>query len=168
MKVSAPWYTFVHELEELFKRDAGIKVQYDEQANVVKIFVDNNPKKCDALTKLMPTEKTFGNITMKIEVVPSNNVTNEEDICQMFDDAFCGNSAYECAMPIKSLVGSFNYAVFDNRVVQFFNDNMADINGNKSMLYEDIARDVFGDKFAMFFCTTAKDKALAKPLGEWP
>lgn len=44
---------------------------------------------------------------------------------------------------------------------------MDDINGNKSMLFQDIAKDVFGNKHSVFYCTEASDE-LSKPLGEWP
>jgi hypothetical protein len=57
--------------------------------------------------------------------------------------------------------------VFEKKVVQFFNDQLDDINGNKSTLYQDIAKDVFEKHEGVYFCTAADGK-LSKPLGEWP
>ena len=66
-------------------------------------------------------------------------------------------------------MGSFHYAVFQSKVVQFFNDDMSDINGNCTTLYQEIAKDVFsGRAEGVFFCTAAEGKNLQKPLGEWP
>mgnify|MGYP006958177364 CR=1 FL=1 len=58
--------------------------------------------------------------------------------------------------------------MFENKVVQFYNDQMDDINGNKSTLFQDIAGDVFGYDHGVFYCTEAGARHLAKPLGEWP
>lgn len=40
-------------------------------------------------------------------------------------------------------------------VVQYFNDNIGDINGNCSTLYEIIARDIFPNVNGIYFCTEA-------------
>jgi ubiquitin C len=63
------------------------------------------------------------------------------------------------------------YVVFRKTVVQYFCDNMMDIHGVKSTLYEDIARDVFEgvlDNNMISFCTDTYGVSLGKPLGEWP
>lgn len=164
MKLSAPWVTFYRELEALFAYDEEVKVTYDEEAVEVKIYVDNM-RKADALTELLPTEKVFGNVTLKINVVPSNKVLTKADL---ISEAFNGNPALAYIQHVDSLIGSFDYAVFEPKVVQFYNDNMQDLNGLKSTLYEDIAKDVFGEDISVFFCTSPLDRELAKPLGEWP
>jgi hypothetical protein len=38
--LSAPWITMYHEIEALFKKDPDIKVVYDEENVVVKLYVE--------------------------------------------------------------------------------------------------------------------------------
>ena len=59
------------------------------------------------------------------------------------------------------------YVVFKNRVVQFFNDNLNDIYGNISTLYQEIASDVFKEISGVNYCTDIEERVGA-PLGEWP
>lgn len=165
MKLSSPWVEFYHEIEALFAQDPEVKVVYEEENNEVKLFVEN-ARKAEALTQLLPVEKTFGNVTLKVTVVPANDVTISK--ADLLAEAFDGNPALSYVQHVDAVIGSFDYAVFQNKVVQFFNDNLSDINGNKSTLYEDIAKDVFGAEAGVFFCTEAGSHELAKPLGEWP
>lgn len=165
MKLSPPWITFYNKIEALFEQDPEVKIVYDDEKKEVKLYVDNS-RKADALSQILPTEKTFGNITMKIIVIPANSdLTTKIDL---FAEAFDGNPALRYVQHVDAVIGAFDYAVFQNKVVQFFNDDMSDINGICSTLYEDIARDVFGPNTGMFFCTEAGSVELTKPLGEWP
>ena len=43
--------------------------------------------------------------------------------------------------------------VFQNKVVQYFSDNMQDINGFTSTLYQEIAKELFGVDGGLYFCT---------------
>ena len=72
-KLSAPWVTFYRELEALFKEDEQIKVVLDEDAEspVIKIYVDNNEKQA-ALSQILPTEKVFGSVTVRVNIIPAN------------------------------------------------------------------------------------------------
>lgn len=164
MKLSPPWVAFVHEVEALFEDDGEIRILYDQDNNVLKLFVDDVGK-ADALSQLIPAEKIFGNVTLKIEIIPSNKEVSKADL---FEKAFAGNSALEFVFTADTPFGKINYAIFKNKVVQFFNDQMDDINGNRSTLFQDIAKDVFGTDHGVFYCTEAVNPNLQKPLGEWP
>lgn len=164
MKLSAPWMTFVHELEALFAEDTEVKVQYNENTNVVKLYVDNSDKAA-ALEQLIPAKKEFGNVSVTVEVIPPNLAeASKEDV---FARAFVGNPALAYTTSYDNPLGHLTYIVFAKKVVQFFNDQLDDINGNKSMLLQEIAHDVFGEDHRVFYCTDA-DPKLSKPLGEWP
>lgn len=165
MKLSSPWITYVHEIQKMFERDSEVRVMYDDENKEVKLFVDSI-QKAEALEKILRHERTFGNVVLKITVVPSNK---EKDILDVFNDAFFGNTALLYTVPLKSPLGIHRFVVFDGKVVQFYNDQLDDPNGNKSTLYQEIAKDIFDDKFAVNFCTEVVDKnASNKPLGEWP
>lgn len=163
-KLSPPWVTYVHETEALFGEDPDIKIKYDESAYRLQLYV-NNSDKATALAKLLPEKKEFGNVALSIEIIPANQ--NEDPIDQVFAKAFLGNPVLSTVASIDTPFGNVSYAVFQKKVVQFFNDQMDDINGNKSMLFQDIAKDVFGTDHKIYFCTEAFGD-LAKPLGEWP
>ena len=164
MKLSPPWDTYVNEVKALFGEDPEIKIMYNEDSYTLKLFVDNTDK-AEALTKLIPAEKEFGNVTLKIEVVPANSDDLSGD--RLFKKAFLGNPIMKNVVTFESPFGEVTYAVFEKKVVQFFNDQMDDINGNKSTLFQECARDVFGMEHGVFYCTEA-DAELTKPLGEWP
>jgi hypothetical protein len=165
MKLAAPWITFYNEVKALFEEDPEVKVTFDEEKYELALYVEN-VRKADALTQLIPEEKTFGNVKVKIKVVPADDAQTKLDLIQ---EAFYGNPALSYIWSAKTPFGDeFDYVVFENKVVQFYNDNIRDVNGNKSTLYEDIARDVFGEDANLCFCTEAKDRNLIKPLGEWP
>ena len=165
MKLAAPWLTFYNEVKALFEEDSEVKVTFDEEKYELALYVEN-ARKADALTQLMPEEKAFGNVKVKIKVVPADDAQTKLDLIQ---EAFYGNPALSYVWQAKTPFGDeFDYVVFENKVVQFYNDNIRDVNGNKTTLYEDIARDVFGEDVNLCFCTEAKDRNLIKPLGEWP
>lgn len=164
MKLSSPWVTLYREIEALFAKDEEVKVVFDENELEIKLYVER-ASKAEALTKLLPVERTFGNVTVLITVVPAN--AEDDDPVTLFDEAFTGNPVLKEIVSVASPVGSFDYVVFQREVVQFFNDELSDPNGNKSTLYEDIARDVFGLNAGTFFCTDGAE-GLTKPLGEWP
>ena len=165
MKLAAPWLTFYNEVKALFKEDPEVKVTFDEEKYELALYVENG-RKADALTQLMPTEKDFGNVKVQIKVVPADDAPTKVDL---FEEAFYGNPALSYVWQAKTPFGDeFDYIVFDHKVVQFYNDNIRDVNGNKTTLFEDIARDVFGEDVNLCFCTVAKDRELTKPLGEWP
>ena len=121
---------------------------------------------------LLPSLKMFGNVCLGITVIPDNNFAElplnvaTEDL---FNMAFDRNPVFAFT---KSITGIFSntltYVVFKNRVVQFFNDNLNDIYGNISTLYQEIASDIFADKVeGVCFCTDIEEK-VGVPLGEWP
>lgn len=183
--MSAPWVIFYRELEELFKYDPQVHVVYDEADNHVKLYVDDADKAI-ALDILLPHTKVFGSVSMSISVIPAN--TTERDFAatnrdELFRVAFRGNGAFSFAKTVTGIfVNNLTYIVFRNRVVQYFNDDLGDIYGQCSTLYQEIAKNVFGETEGIFFCTDAEQpivfvdndkgcelcEAIGSPLGEWP
>ena len=151
--LSSPWVIFYREIEALFKDDPAISVDYDEDTKTIKLYVEG-AEKADALAQLLPTERKFGNITVKIDVIPSN--LGEPSKLQLFQKAFDGNPALSY---IHESVGvfDFDYVVFKAKVVQYLSDNTGDVNRLTSTLYQDIAKDVFEDTQGVFFCADIAD-----------
>lgn len=149
VKLSPPWIVFYEEIEALFREDPAVKVDYDGDTNEIKLYVEG-AEKADALTQLLPAEKTFGNITVKVTVIPAN--MEGPSRLQLFQKAFEGNPAF-VYIHESSGIFDFDYVVFKAKVVQYESDNTGDLNGLTSTLYQDIAKDVFEDVSGVFFCT---------------
>ena len=168
--LSAPWINYYREIEAMFKDDPEVKILYDEDANEIRLYVDNTIK-ADALSELLPVEKTFGAVTIRTTIIPSNTAVSNSRV-NLIEAAFKGNPALSYVQTIHGLfTNDLNYVVFKNKVVQYFNDDLSDVNGFKSTLYQDIAKDIFGEQENVFFCTdvpNASGVSLGKPLGEWP
>lgn len=149
--LSSPWVNFYRELEALFAKDPEVKVVYDEEKNDVKLYVDNLAK-ADALAQLLPVERTFGNITITVTVIPANKEGASK--IQLFRTAFEGNGAFNYTASAEGIfTNPIHYVVFANEVVQYFNDDLSDAHGVRSTLYQDIAEDVFENHESVYFCT---------------
>jgi hypothetical protein len=152
---SAPWVTYVSELEQMFKYDRETHVVYNEEANEVKLYVDD-PEKASALMELLPKEKVFGNVKLDITVVSLNGscTINPSIVCYLFNTAFCNNGAFAFTKVISGILSNdITYVVFKNKVVQYFDDNLGDIYGQRSTLYQEIAKDLFKEIDGVFYCT---------------
>lgn len=150
IKISSPWVKFYREIECLFKGDPDVNVTFDEENNTIKLYV-NGAAKADALTALLPSEKEFGNVKVKICVVPANKPKLK--MGELFETAFEGNPVLSYTKTIDGVMTNpLTYVVLKKEVVQFFNDNLNDIHGLETTLYQTIAKDVF-DGTGVFFCT---------------
>lgn len=170
--LSSPWITLYREIKAIFSEDPDIEVEYDEDRMEINLFV-NNQDKAKAICTILPTYRSFGNITVFINVIPSNDeedgsyVLREEKVTfRTFERAFDGNPAFAYLYRADKL--PINYIVFKNCVVQYFNDALNDAYGICSTLYQEIAKDIFGQHEGIYFCTDIGNAAMGMPLGEWP
>ena len=144
LKLSSPWERLARQLEALFAQDPAVRVSTDFAAEekTIRIYVDGD-EKAGALSRLLPKYKVFGNVQVKLCVVPANGTLAllRGDLSK----AFAGNPALleilPATMPDGSPSGEF-YAVFEPRVVQFWADNLASPEGVVSTLYEELAREL--------------------------
>lgn len=156
LKLAAPWTIYYEEIKALFGSDPDIKVSVDDEEKVVRLYVDGE-EKAEALEKLLPAEKTFGNVTVRTVVVPGNELTEKK--LSWFQAALGGNPVFAFTQVSEGVFTiPLSYVVFKNRVVQFFADNLQDVNGNITTLYETIAKDVFGETPSICFCTDTEEK----------
>lgn len=156
LKLSPPWAVFYRKVCALFGNDPAIEIAYDEDAPAVRLRVEGEAK-ADAISKLLPHEKAFGNVTLKIEVIPANDV--EETVEGLFEKAFDGNPAFAYAQDVEGVLSNpMCYVVFKPEVVQYFNDDLGDIHGICSTLYQNIAADLFEGQDGAFYCTDIANK----------
>ena len=173
LKLRSPWVLYERQLWALFRHDPEVSVELDEGFLKVTLRTDTQ-KKADALSRLMPAEPSFGNVKVKLCIVPANRtgekLPEDAPMIDILKAAFEGNEAVKEIRPVsKGLFRDLCYVVFENAVVQYEADNLADVNGNISTLYENIAREVMPNANGVFFCTSvrlAESNALDKPLGE--
>lgn len=156
--ISSPWNSYVHKLEAFFEGDPNVKVEYDSDNYTVKLMV-NGVEKSDALTQLLPDKIIFGNITLKILVIPANNA--EKSRAELFRAALRGNSIFDGIIDLSSSIveSPMVYVMFKKEVAQYFDDNLADPYGNNNCLYQDLAYQIFVNKEGICFSTSAEGDA---------
>ena len=175
MKLSPPWCEYYSQLKAMFGEDPDINLEIDGDNNnpIINMRV-KSVDKATALSLLIPEEKEFGNIIVYVNIIPPNNKYSGfklDNLVPVYEAAFKNNPVLSFIHKLEGIYG-FNaiYVVFKNKVVQYFNDNLNDIYGNTSTLYEDIARDIFeySDRFknGVFFCTDVVDNKLKNV--NWP
>lgn len=185
INLSAPWVEYYHKVNELFRRDPDIHVVYDEGDQHLKLYVDDQ-RKAVALAKFLPDRKRFGNVSLKIGIFPSNGefdteLLSEADPMILIQNLFNGNSVVSYIHKATGMFGlNALYVVFINRVVQYFSDDLSDINGLHSTLYQDIAKDILNVDAGIYFNTdvpeymvttsigVTEDRSGHRRLGEWP
>ena len=174
LKLSPPWVIFYKEVNAMFEYDPQVHVIYDEDANHIQLYVEDNVK-AEALSKLLPAEKSFGNINVKISVVPPNDENvdlDNEDYETLFEMAFDGNSIFAFAKSLPSVFFSIpmTYIVFRKQVAQFWTDNLSDYYGLCSTLYQDIALDIFGEIKGVSYSTDVENPVYKNndTSIEWP
>lgn len=155
LKLSAPWITYYKEVDAFFKEDPEVNVVYDEEENVITLYVANGDK-ADALTQLLPVSREFGDVSVQHRIIPSNLRHGING--SVLEAAFRNNKAVSYIKNIRGLFSNdLNYVVFKKEVVQYFNDDLGDINGMCSTLYQNIAKNIFIDIEGLFFCTDITD-----------
>lgn len=169
----SPWVEYYHQVQAFFKYDDEVNVMFDDEAPEVKIYVTNETK-ADALTQLLPETKEYGNITLKVTVIPVNvddkrNYYNPyrgkcgkhtyrtnaapESSQELFFNAFRGNEAFAFGDVVHLQTNDIIYFVFKNEVVQYYNDDLGDYYGQCSTLFQNLAAEIFKPVDNVHFCT---------------
>ena len=154
-RMSAPWVEYYNKVKALLGDDPDIVVEYDEDARKIKVFV-NGTEKADALAQLLPAEKEFGNIKVTTAVIPAN--TQTYDKADLLKYALAGNPNFAYMQSVDGILSNrISYVVFKKKVAQYWNDNLGDINGNVSTLYQELAKEIFGAGDGILYCTDNED-----------
>lgn len=169
----SPWAIYYNELKTFFEKDDQVTVIYDEENNVVNLYV-NNPTKAAALTELLPVEKDYGAVTLKINVIPANDGNKvrlaaikasfaDETIPQseLYWSALADNGHLDQMITLRGVFNNpITYVVFKKCVVQYYNDSLGDINGVCSTLMQNIAENIFEKREGVYFCTSTEDESV--------
>lgn len=155
---SAPWHIFYERIGAMFGEDEDIEIQVDDPHKTVKLYVKGTDK-AEALNELLPSEKVFGNITVKLLVIPANDENPSKK--ELFEMGFAGNPAFAFAAEGargESTSIPFTYIAFNDCVVQYYADNLEDYYGNESTLLQEIAKDIFVEHPGVKFCTRGRTR----------
>lgn len=171
IKLSAPWDTYYEQVKALFGDDSEIHIVFDEEKKDLKLYVDTFTK-ANALQNLFPIEKEWGGVTMAITVIPPNKestfkiVRNGEMTSkEIIEYAFCGNPHFvECIDVDFPLWSGFIYVMFKNEVIQYYTDDLGDLNGMSSTLAQDIAWKIFEPVDGVYYCTELSKKESEKAI----
>lgn len=140
LRLSSPWVEYYKEVQALFERDPEISITFDEANYIIALHVDNADK-AEALQKLLPATVEFGSVTLTISVMPINH--DADDITRVYELAFKGNPVFDytnvAGLPAG---GAVKYAIFAKEVVQYYCDDISDVDGKTSTLYQYIADDI--------------------------
>ena len=148
VKLSPPWDEYVRKVMSLFAQDEEIHIESKDAE--MTIYVDNTDKYV-ALTKLLPETKSFGNVELTINIVPANNESKQPR--DYIRDLFKNNGAVTQIEEVKIGTNPMIFVEFEKEVVQYYNDNIGDLHGNRTTVMEEIAREVFENLSGVSFCT---------------
>lgn len=156
MKLSTPWVTYYRYVYALFDDDPEVAVTFSDSEKVLKLYVENDIK-AQALEKLLPSEKWFGNVAVKIQVIPSNDGDTTDALLR---HAFSGNPILSRIVTAEGILSNpISYVAFEPSIIQFWNDDLSDLNGVCTVLPHEVAKNVFDDLDGVFFCTDLIDGA---------
>ena len=153
LKLSAAWQIYYKELCALFDKDEEIHIIYDQDNQVITIYVENEAK-ADALGAMLPVVKHFGGVDLEINVVPANKCNYRRSKGSLIEDIFYGNPIVDDIITISGVMSNpMTYVIFKKEVVQYYNDSLGDYHGVCSTLYQDLADTIFEEHEGIFFCT---------------
>lgn len=158
----APWHDYQKMLKALFAWDDEIEVGEVEEApgddasRYILTVKVHNREKYEALVKALPDYRLFGNVQMAIRKVNMDTKSSGVDWKKVFLTLFGDNSPLirDVRERVDERTGvKATYVRFEPKVLQFHSDNMADYDGNTTMLAADMAREVFSLPAGIFLCT---------------
>lgn len=141
LTLSSPWVSYHNMVAAFFKGDSEIVVGDVNKAKdgVYKFVIkSDNKDKIAALNKILIKDITMGNVTLQIRP-QSRRVSDGKVTLKDFEVAFTGNKYYKNIQTIaKGLFPEMSYIMMSAEPVQFYNDQLDDYYGNKTMVVRDI------------------------------
>lgn len=159
-KLEAPWYSFRKKIASLFEQDPNIVVgqvyDIDDEFDYAFDIEVRDHEKFIALDRVLPKMVPFGNVRLGIYLFDEENDAGFDDAVDLFRTIFKGNPIVKDIKELEDQTGTrHGYVRFQPEVVQFFDDNLLDYNGNWTGLAQDIATEVFAERArGVHFCTT--------------
>lgn len=167
--IQAPWYTLLGYIKAMFGGDPEFAIDEDYTKGddgVYYLTIDvRNWEKFKAVKDTLIQNFNFGNVTVKIDLQCSVNVSESESTIEKMKKVFEGNHIVRRIIEVEDVAKvKHGYVIFQPEVIQFYNDDLTDYMGNFNGLAEDIARSLFNVDFLTNFCTAdlREDSSEAK------
>ena len=155
IKMSTPWQGFYRKIEAMFEKDPEVTCRYDDDKKKISLLVDSQAK-AEAIDKILPYKKDFGGVEVTIEVKPSNLGAS---IGSIYKTAFAGNPIFNDAFTIEGIYDNpMTFVMFNQQIIQFWNDNLGDPNGNYTTLPQTVAQEIFNGGNGVLFSTVPLSK----------
>ncbi len=142
INLSSPWIRYAQRVEALFWQDEDVSVAYDDTDTSLNVYV-NGDDKAEAIAALLPDQKEYGNVTLSVNVIPSNDKPTEADL---FRRAFAGNAALVDVAEGYGPTGDITYALFAPETVQVKEDDVSQFYGLATMTVAQLAESVLESK----------------------
>jgi len=162
LKLEAPWNTFRKKVNALFEHDPDITVgeiceSENGKTNYAFDIEVRSHEKFVALDRVLPKVKQFGNVSVGITLYDEENTAGDGNRVDLYRTIFQGNPVVKDIKEAVDFAGTpHGFIRFKPEVLQFFDDDTSDFNGNWSGLAQDIAREIFESECAgIHFCTAA-------------
>ena len=161
-RIIAPWYEYQKKIVALFSHDPHITISsvYKPEGREVDYAFDievRKHEKFEALNRMIPSVKEFGNITLGIQLFDEENTTKKDDIAAICKAMFADNPIVDDVRVVTDQFGVQQvYVMFKAEVIQYYRDEFTDYNGLWSGLAQDIAKEIIDNSLGnLHFCTTA-------------
>lgn len=143
LKLSSPWETYRNKLAAFFELDECVTVgdvTDIDGGKTVTVSVTNR-QKAAALEKVLRKRVEFGNVVLTVTVY---DASGEETLADVLKAAFAYNETVRRVMTGTDHTGTEHiFVICEPDVVQFFNDDISDYQGNFNALAADVARELF-------------------------
>ena len=155
VKMSPPWDGHMSMLASFFAGDSRVKVGYcgDNNVGTIEVF---DTKMYVALQQVMRQKVKFGNVTLKISIIPANSVKafkGEMTDLQALKEVLKGNPAFSKIKSEKGGMFDFVFCIFKPLVIQWYNDNLGNPWKLTTSTYEKQADFVFKRELGVSFTT---------------
>lgn len=147
IKLSPPWDGYMHMLASFFKGDGRVIVGACDDKRVGTIEVFDTKMYC-ALEQVLNKRIRFGNVVLKIRIVPANGLKafkNTMTDLAALKVVLSKNPAFAKFITRKTPVGNMVFCMFKPVVLMFYNDNLASPYKKTTAVYEAAAFHVFKD-----------------------
>ena len=162
MGKTSPWVGWVNKLTQFFSNDPNIEIVYNGLGTpeVVDVYIQGEAK-FEAAIRLIGEQRTFGSFVLNIRYHLGNVVNVKEKSTEAYiRDLFDGNASVHDIVVIRPEFTNnpFTYVEFENKTVQYWDDNLGNPHGYETTLNELLANDIFKDDLGGIFFTTHVDK----------
>lgn len=161
-KISAPWITYAHKVNAVLSADPDITVDIgdaDVSGGFLTIeIISTDYIKYLALQEILNQPEPISGVRIDLRFTYTG--TDRDRRISMLKAALSGNryfnSVLQTSDPRDETV-KYTFALFNNEIVQYFNDDISDYYGCDNMVPEDLFREILKDDPEIRLCQVHKD-----------